>query len=130
MAEFKKKYEITARYLTSPSKRRPGIPMSPGVRFIVAHNTGNPGSTAEGNVRYYESSRDKESGSAHLFVDDRAIIECIPAFTGQPEKAWHVLYRVPSDNQLYGHNANDAALVPGCQREFLLERWRAEGMNL
>ncbi len=110
MSEFIKKYVVTARYLTKPSKRRSGIPVSPGVRFVVAHDTGNPKSTAEQNVRYYENSRDEQSASAHIFVDDQNIIECIPALTGQPEKAWHVLYNVPTDNQLYGHNANDAAI--------------------
>ena len=107
---FKQKYTITPRYLTPNTKRRSGLRMSPGVKFIVAHDTGNPGSTAAGNVRYYENSRNEMSASAHLFVDDREIIECIPALTGPPEKAWHVLYGVPTDNQLFGYNANDAAV--------------------
>jgi N-acetylmuramoyl-L-alanine amidase CwlA len=113
MAEepFNKKYIITTRYLTKPSRRRSGLPMTQGVKFIVAHDTGNPGSTASGNVRYYENSRDEMAASAHLFVDDREIIECIPALEAPPEKAWHVLYGAPTDNQLYGFDANDAALA-------------------
>jgi N-acetylmuramoyl-L-alanine amidase len=108
---FTEKYTITQAYLTSPSKRRSGLAMSPGVKFIVAHDTGNPGSTARANRNYYENSRDTQSASAHIFVDDREIIECIPALTNtRPEKAWHVLYNVPTDNQLYGVNANDAAI--------------------
>lgn len=108
---FTMTYAITQRYLTRPSKRRSGQPMSPGVRFVVAHDTGNVGSTASGNVSYYERSRDQESASAHLFVDDKEIIECIPALTSNaPEKAWHVLYNVTTDNQLFGVNANDAAV--------------------
>lgn len=107
---FTLKYPITERYLTKPSKRRSGLLMSPGVRFIVAHDTGNPNSSAANNVKYYESSRDQQSASAHIFVDDHEIIECIPALTAPPEKAWHVLYNVPTDNQLYGYNANDAAI--------------------
>lgn len=108
---FKEKYTITPAYLTSPSKRRSGLLPSPGVKFIVAHDTGNPGSTARANRNYFENSRDKDSASAHLFVGDREIIECIPALTsGKPEKAWHVLYTVPTDNQLFGFNANDAAI--------------------
>lgn len=110
MADFQPKYHITPRYLTRLTSRRSGRLMAPGVRFIVAHDTGNPGSTAEQNVRYYENSRNEKSVSAHLFVDDRSIIECVPALTGPPEKAWHVLYNVPTDNQLFGHNANDAAI--------------------
>lgn len=105
------KYSITPRYLTKVSKRRSGISISPAVKFIVAHDTGNPNSTADGNVRYYERTRDETSASAHLFVDDREILECIPAIAGSPpEKAWHVLYSVAADDQLFGYNANDAAL--------------------
>lgn len=109
-AQFKKKYVITPRLLMKPSKRRSGKPVAPGVRFIVAHDTGNPGSTASGNVRYYETTHNETSASAHLFVDDREIIECIPALEGPPEKAWHVLYGLPTDNQLFGYDANDAAI--------------------
>jgi hypothetical protein len=76
----------------------------------VAHDTGNPGSTAAENVRYYENSRNEQSASAHIFVDDKEIIECIPVLTGPPEKAWHVLYNVPTDNKMFGHDANDAAI--------------------
>lgn len=80
------------------------------MKFLVAHDTGNPGSTARQNVRYYTNSCHEMSASAHLFVDDREIIECIPALTATPEKAWHVLYGVAKDNELYGANANDAAI--------------------
>jgi N-acetylmuramoyl-L-alanine amidase CwlA len=105
---FKMKYDIKKDYLTSNSKRRPGIKM-PGVEFMVAHDTGNPGSTAEGNVGYYERSRNSMSASAHIFVDDNSIVECIPFLTGTPEKAWHVRYNVTKDNQMYGDDANDVA---------------------
>ncbi len=110
MTDFLMRYAITPRYLTGPSKRRPRRPLDPGVRFVVVHDTGNPRSTAEQNVRYYERSRDEMSASAHLFVDDRQILECIPALTGAPEKAWHVLYNVPTDDRLFGFDANDAAI--------------------
>jgi subtilisin family serine protease len=108
---FKEKYTITPAYLSVPSKRRSGLQMSPGVKFIVAHDTGNPKSTARGNRNYYENSKNEMSASAHIFVDDKEIIECIPALTSnKPEKAWHVMYGVPTDNQLFGFNANDAAV--------------------
>lgn len=103
------KYSITPRYLPKPSKRRSGLKINK-VRFLVAHDTGNPGSTAAQNVSYYTNSAQTQSSSAHLFVDDKEIIECVPALTADPEKAWHVLYNVPTDNQLYGVNANDAAI--------------------
>jgi hypothetical protein len=107
---FTQRYQVTPRYLSAPSHRRSGTLVAPAVKFLVAHDTGNPGSTAAGNVAYYQGSRDEESASAHLFVDDLEILECIPALTGPPEKAWHVLYGVPTDNRLYGFDANDAAV--------------------
>ena len=108
---FQMKYQINSRFLTKPSKRRSGFPVSPGVNFIVAHDTGNPGSTASANVNWYENTCNEYSASAHLFVDDRQILECIPALTASPpEKAWHVRYSVPNDNHLFGHDANDAAI--------------------
>lgn len=106
---FTMKYPIKKQYLTAPSKRRSGKAMDK-VLFVVAHDTGNPGSTAANNVSYYERSRDEMSASAHLFVDDKEIIECVPALTGKPEKAWHVLYDKPKDNELFGDDANDAAV--------------------
>jgi N-acetylmuramoyl-L-alanine amidase len=108
-ATFNNKYAITARYIPEKTKRRPGLSITK-VRFIVAHDTGNPRSTAAQNVQYYINSRNAMSASAHLFVDDKEILECVPALTAAPEKAWHVLYGVPKDNELYGVNANDAAI--------------------
>lgn len=109
--DFTLKYQINQRYLTKPSKRRSGYPMSPGVKFLVAHDTGNPSSTALGNVKWYERTRDQQSVSAHIFVDDRQILECIPAIASSPpEKAWHVLYSRTTDDQLFGYDANDAAI--------------------
>lgn len=109
--DFKQKYIITPKYLTPKTKRRSGALISPAVKFIVAHDTGNKNSTAKQNVTYYENSRNDISASAHLFVDDKEIIECIPALTSdKPEKAWHVLYNLTIDNQLFGFNANDAAI--------------------
>lgn len=81
----------------------------PRVKFIVAHDTGNPGSTAKNNVDYFKRTFNEADVSAHLFVDDKEIVECIPAFKA-PEKAWHVLYNKPLDNQLYGGDANDIAI--------------------
>jgi len=109
-AAFTQRYGITRRLLSGPSLRRPMLRVSPGVCFIVAHDTGNPRSTAANNVAYYERTRDAEQASAHLFVDDLEIIECIPALTGAPEKAWHVRRLVDNDNRLFGHDANDAAI--------------------
>jgi N-acetylmuramoyl-L-alanine amidase len=109
---FKMKYEIETKYLTPNTKRRPAEPMN-GVRFIVAHDTGNPSSTAMNNVNYYENSNNVDYASAQLFVDDCRIIECIPTGLANdmtPEKAWHVVYNSPIDNQLYGLESNDYAI--------------------
>jgi N-acetylmuramoyl-L-alanine amidase len=110
-------FPILPAYLPNGTRRRSGLALSaPGPnprrpRFLVAHDTGNPGSTAAGNVRFYrDTANTPKPASAHLFVDDRQILECIPALTGPPEKAWHVLYNRREDNILYGCNSNDAAI--------------------
>jgi N-acetylmuramoyl-L-alanine amidase CwlA len=109
--EFQKKFIITKKHLTPRTKRRPGVLLSPAVKFIVAHDTGNPGSTAKNNVDYYEKTNNQTYASAHIFVDDKAIIECIPSITvDKPEKAWHVRYAVAKDKELYNCKANDAAV--------------------
>jgi len=105
---FKMKYVITPMYLPSNTKRRSGI-KADKIKFSVAHDTGNPNSTAKNNVDYYTKSANELSASAHLFVDDTHILECIPMFTGTPEKAWQVLYDKPLDNQKYGAESNNAA---------------------
>lgn len=102
---FKMKYKIREELLTKPSKRRSGDKLEK-VLFIVAHDTGNKNSTALNNVNYYQNSRNEISASAHLFVDDKEIIKCIPL----NEKAWHVLYSKPNDNKLFGEDANDGAI--------------------
>nr|ADF97542.1 PlyM17 [uncultured phage] len=74
------------------------------VLFIVSHDTGNPGSTAYGNRNYFNNQQ--PSASAHTFIDDKYILEIIPIY----EKAWHVQYQKPKDNQMFGDDANDAAI--------------------
>jgi N-acetylmuramoyl-L-alanine amidase len=106
---FKMKYEIKKQYLTPKTKRRPAILM-PYVGFLVSHDTGNDGSTAKGNVSWYEQTRNDSEASAQTFIDDVDIIECIPATIDKPEKAWHVLYNRPEDNAWFGDDANDIAI--------------------
>ncbi|MBJ6107600.1 N-acetylmuramoyl-L-alanine amidase [Hymenobacter sp. BT523] len=111
-----REFDILPAYLPLGTRRRGYALTAPGpnplrARFLVAHDTGNPGSTAAGNVRYYRDTYlIKPPTSAHLFVDDHQILECVPALTAPPEKAWHVLYDRREDNILYGCNANDAAI--------------------
>ncbi|MFH1551861.1 MAG: peptidoglycan recognition family protein [bacterium] len=108
--EFKEKYNIIPRYITPNTKRRSGTLISPSVKFIVAHDTGNTNSTADNNVSYYQRSANEIYASAHIFVDDKEIIECVPVLTGRSEKAWHVRYSVSGDNDMFGYNANDTAI--------------------
>jgi N-acetylmuramoyl-L-alanine amidase len=111
-----KEFDIQPSYLPLGTRRRGFALAAPGpdprrARFLVAHDTGNPGSTAAGNIRFYTSTYlTLKPSSAHLFVDDQHILECVPALTGPPEKAWHVLYDRQEDNILYGCNSNDAAI--------------------
>ncbi|PPA86192.1 hypothetical protein C4A75_06335 [Brevibacillus laterosporus] len=102
---FVMKYPIQTKYVTPRTKRRSGIPMK-RIGFIVAHDTGNPGSTALANIRYYQNTCDSMSASAHTFIDDTGVWECIPATTGKPEKAWHVLYEIPRNNQWFNGDTN------------------------
>ena len=101
-------YAITQSLLPMPSKRRSGLRM-PSIKFLVAHDTGNPKSTARNNVNFYTRTAHDVEASAHLFVDDKEIIECVPAFVN-PEKAWHVWRSTTVDNEMFGVNANDCAI--------------------
>lgn len=89
--------------------RRSGQPItSKKPLFAVAHDTGNPHTTAQTNVNYYRNTYMENwatVASAHIFVDDKECIVCIPV----TEKAWHVIYNTPTDNQWYGADANDVA---------------------
>lgn len=82
--------------------------------FAVIHDTGNPNTTAQDNVNYYKNTYNiswSQVASAHIFVDDKEAIICIPV----TECAWHVMLNTPVDNQWYGMDADYAAFgVEGC----------------
>ncbi|GAA0485219.1 hypothetical protein GCM10008986_08110 [Salinibacillus aidingensis] len=102
MSFHQKKFSITRNYIQKgPARSGEEIQK---VHFIVAHDTGNPGSTAAGNRRYFQYTQ--PNASAHTFIDDRKILEIIPL----REKAWHVRYNVSKDNHQFGVDANDAAI--------------------
>ncbi|MBO9128265.1 N-acetylmuramoyl-L-alanine amidase [Bacillus sp. 165] len=96
------RFPINRNYI-SFGNSRPGKRLSK-VKFIVSHDTGNPGSTAMGNRNYFEEVQPKSS--AHAFIDDKEIVEMIPL----DEVAYHVRYSVPADNEIYGLDANSAAI--------------------
>jgi N-acetylmuramoyl-L-alanine amidase len=106
-------YDVVADLAPFHSRRRPGRLIEGMPRFIVAHDTGNPGANARTHARWYQNDPNPPNdriSSAHLFVDDKEIVECIPALTDPPEQALHVLYRASTDNKLYGVDANRAAI--------------------
>lgn len=96
---------LVNKYLPTGTKRRSGV-KNLGVKFIVCHDTANDGSTALQNVNYYINSANDMSASAHAFVDALGVVECIPL----DEKAYHVQYQSPIDNQMFGVDANDYAI--------------------
>ncbi len=84
---------IIQKYIPVGTLRRSGQKILQ-VKGIVAHDTGNPNSTALQNANYYVSTPNEAEVSAHTFVDDVNIIEVIP----QTEKAWHVRRNVSNVN--------------------------------
>jgi hypothetical protein len=109
---IKNKYTIKRRYINKRQNVRPGTRLVSGTPgFLVAHDTGNPGATADKHFEYFQTLINR-SASAQVFIDDKQILEIIPTGTGTDlaEKAWHVLYNVTADNAKYGDDANDIAL--------------------
>lgn len=96
------KYQIVRDYIGIGNSRS-GKAIE-DVKFIVSHDTGNPGSSAYANRNYFENVA--PYASAHTFIDDKYILEIIPL----NEKAWHVRYNVTGDNNRYGADANDVAI--------------------
>jgi N-acetylmuramoyl-L-alanine amidase len=82
---------ITNQYIKKEFKQRPGGNRTP--RYVVAHDTGNPDSTAQQNFNYF-NSRQLEA-SAHVFIDDKQILIIIPL----QEKAWHVRSNISDANE-------------------------------
>lgn len=95
-------YPIVQDYIRL-GKARSGQKIAP-VRFIVSHDTGNPGTDARRNRSHFHNNQPE--ASAHTFIDDKEILEIVPL----SEKAWHVLYEKPRDNELFGDDANNCAI--------------------
>lgn len=108
---FLMKYPIIYDLLPNHTDRRPGIRISK-VYFITLHDTGNPESTAQGNISYYRRTAIKPDwvASAHAFIDPKEIRICIPCFPNDAERAYHVMYDKPKDNELFGIDANNGAI--------------------
>ena len=62
--------------------RRTGQRLDSGhPKFLVFHDTGNRNSTAQQNVNYYNNTYNQPwatTVSAHVFVDDKECINCVP----------------------------------------------------
>ena len=100
----KNKYKIERRYIRK-GKSRSGKKLTTGKpKFIVAHETANSTTGADGHFNYFNNTQPE--ASAHTFIDAIKILEIIPL----DEKAWHVQYQKPKDNQMFGHESNDAAI--------------------
>lgn len=72
--------DIDVRLLTVNEYSRPGTKVD-GVKGIVIHYVGNPGTTAEQNRNYFESLKETHdtSASSHFVVGlDGEIIQCVP----------------------------------------------------
>jgi N-acetylmuramoyl-L-alanine amidase len=100
---FLRKYQIEQRYIRLGNARS-GEKLT-GPLFIVSHETANNSADADDHFNYFNNSQ--PSASAHTFIDDGEILEIIPL----DEKAWHNLYRNPEDIQLFGYDANEAAIA-------------------
>lgn len=116
---------VPVRYELLPiGTRRSGQKLTTGKpAFAVAHDTGNLNTTAQNNVDYYRKSYNIDwalVASAHIFVDDKEAIICIPV----TEKAWHVLYNAATDNAWYGADANDVAF--GVEGSYFTDKARSK----
>ncbi len=95
-------YSITYDYIKL-GNARPGTKLD-GPFFGVAHDTGNPGTSARSNRNYFNNQQ--PSASAHVFIDDKEILVIIPL----DEKAYHVQYGTQLENVRFGRESNDAAI--------------------
>lgn len=116
---------VPVRYELLPvGTRRSGQKLTSGTpAFAVAHDTGNLNTTAQDNVNYYKNSYNIDwalVASAHIFVDDKEAIICIPV----TEKAWHVIYNATTDNDWYGADANDVAF--GVEGSYFTDKARSK----
>lgn len=116
---------VPVRYELLPvGTRRSGQKLTSGTpAFAVAHDTGNPNTTAQDNVNYYKNSYNIDwalVASAHIFVDDKEAIICIPV----TEKAWHVIYNATTDNDWYGADSNDVAF--GVEGSYFTDKARSK----
>jgi len=96
------KYQIERNYIKL-GKARSGQKINK-VLFLVAHETANP--TADATQHLKALNLGNLDVCAHTYIDDIKILEMVPL----SEKAWHVQYNKPLDNQLFGDDANDAAI--------------------
>ncbi|GEL78833.1 hypothetical protein TMU01_30680 [Tenuibacillus multivorans] len=98
------KYTIQRRYIRRGNARSGQKLVTSIPQFIVAHETANNNADADDHFNYFNNQQ--PSASAHTFIDDSKILEIIPL----DEKAWHVQYQVTRDNEMFGEDANDAAI--------------------
>lgn len=107
MTAIKNKYQITYRYTTNKNSRPELDPRNGKAgkrKFAVSHDTGNEGSTAEQNVKYYNNKN--VVSSVHAFIDDKIILQIVPF----AEKVYGVQYQKNYDDIRFGAESNDNAI--------------------
>ncbi|MEM9920754.1 MAG: S8 family serine peptidase [Bacteroidota bacterium] len=119
--EFLTKEGYSVQLLDTATKERLGIgPAMPGgPSYIVVHDTGVLGLRADEFLAQLkveplpetEIELDLKPDLAHLIVDDRQIIECVPVFEGTPEQAPHVHFQDSDDVHFLGGDPNQKAIA-------------------
>jgi N-acetylmuramoyl-L-alanine amidase len=107
MTAIKNKYQIVHRYTTNKNSRPELDPRNGKAskrKFAVSHDTGNEGSTAEQNVKYYNTKN--VVSSVHAFIDDKIILQIVPF----AEKVYGVQYQKGYDDLRFGAESNDSAI--------------------
>lgn len=80
--------QIEQRFITPVGNARTGIPLDPGVRWIIIHETSNPDKGANADNHYLYFNRLNTQGvikkSCHFLVDSTKILQILPL----DEVAW------------------------------------------
>lgn len=86
--------EVVERFIPPGRKNRPGVKRTP--KWIVIHDTANPGADALNHAGYLENQ--KTEASWHYTVDDRRIVQHLPL----DESAYHAGDGARGPGNLYG----------------------------
>ena len=85
---------IVQRIIPKGRHNRPGVRRTP--KYVIMHNTANPGATALGHARYLETT--PETKSWHFTVDDVNVVQHLPL----EESGYHAADGKYGPGNLYG----------------------------